>query len=94
MQTLEPMLVPVKEFFRAVGLGPTAGWDAIKNGEVETVLRGTRRLVVVDSIKALVERWRADERANPKRRWSTETARQRNRASREVRESRQHVACE
>jgi excisionase family DNA binding protein len=51
---MEPMLCGIKEAGLALGLGRSKVYELIGEGRLETVVIGRRRLVRVESIKALV----------------------------------------
>lgn len=50
------LLVSIKEAAQRLGVGRTLTYHLIDKGQLDTVKIGTRRLVKIDSIKALVER--------------------------------------
>lgn len=50
------MLVSIKEAAQRLGVGRTLTYHLIDQGQLDTVKIGTRRLVKIDSIRALVER--------------------------------------
>jgi hypothetical protein len=50
----KPLAVPVKTACRLVGVGHTSMWALIKEGRVQTVSVGRRRLVIYASLEALV----------------------------------------
>lgn len=50
------MLVSIKEAAQRLGVGRTLTYHLIEQGQLDTVKIGSRRLVKVDSIKALVDR--------------------------------------
>jgi hypothetical protein len=56
---LEPLLVPVDEGARVIGVGISTLWAMIRAEQVETVTLNRRRLVVVASLRRLVEERRA-----------------------------------
>ncbi|WP_245738974.1 helix-turn-helix domain-containing protein [Sphingomonas rubra] len=51
---LEPLLLPISDAAKALGLGRSKTYELIAAGRLETVAIGRRRLVKVDSLKALV----------------------------------------
>ena len=51
--------VPVPQFLGMAGLGRTKCYELIGSGDLETILIGRRRLVVVDSYRKLIERQQA-----------------------------------
>lgn len=53
---MEPVLCSVRDAAVALGIGRTKTYELIFNGQLETVTIGSRRLVRVDSIKALIQR--------------------------------------
>ena len=53
---MEPFLVSIVEAGRMLGLGRTKIYDLVKQGELEVVSIGRRRLVSVASVKAFVAR--------------------------------------
>jgi len=50
------MLCSVREATQMLGIGRTKIYDMLSKGELASIQIGTRRLVKIDSIKALVER--------------------------------------
>jgi excisionase family DNA binding protein len=56
MQYQHQHLCSVRDTARALGIGRTKAYDLLKKGELDSVKIGKRRLVTVDSIKALIER--------------------------------------
>lgn len=67
---MEPMLVPIftehadrkPDAVALLGLGVTTVKKLVARGELESVTEGRKRLVVVESIRAYVERRRAAAR--------------------------------
>jgi len=57
---VDPMLVSIAEACRLSGLGRTVFYELIGAGAIETVKLGRRRLVVVASLAAFVDRLRAE----------------------------------
>jgi hypothetical protein len=51
--------MPVPQFLGAAGFGRTKCYELIGSGDLETILIGRRRLVVVDSYRRLIERQQA-----------------------------------
>ena len=49
---IEPVTVTVPAALRYSGLGRTKLYEMLGNGEIESVLIGTRRLIVFASLKA------------------------------------------
>ncbi len=52
---MEKIAVPVTEGFGSLGIGRTKGYELIEAGRLKTILIGRRRLILVSSIKDLVE---------------------------------------
>lgn len=52
---MKALLVPVSEFCRLIGVKRTTAFGMIKEGRVDTVKLGAKRLVTVSSIERLVE---------------------------------------
>jgi excisionase family DNA binding protein len=50
------LLIPVREGFRRLGIGPTKGYELIAEGHIETVHIGTRRMIKAESLRAFAER--------------------------------------
>jgi excisionase family DNA binding protein len=50
----EPMACSINDTKRKLGIGRTKVYDLIRNRELETIKIGTRRLVLIRSIHALV----------------------------------------
>jgi hypothetical protein len=57
-QYLEPRLVSVPNAATMLGISPRRAWQLVGAGELESVLDGRRRLVVVASLDERVERLR------------------------------------
>lgn len=53
MHTLEPMLFSIMDAAKALGLGRSKTYELIADGRLETVTIGRRRLVRVESVRAL-----------------------------------------
>lgn len=58
---MEPITQPIRAFARDQKLSPTLLYHWADQGEIETVLIGARRHVVVESYKRMVERRRAEQ---------------------------------
>jgi hypothetical protein len=58
----EPILEPVSSTRQQLGIGNTTAWKLIGQGDLETVSIGRKRLVVVASRKAYVEKLLAKAR--------------------------------
>ena len=52
----EPLLCPVREAARLLGVGKTKTYELLAKRELESIQIGTRRLVKFDSIKAFIAR--------------------------------------
>ena len=52
---MKAILVPVSEFCRLIGVRRTTAFSLIKEGRVESVKLGAKRLVTLASIEHLVE---------------------------------------
>ncbi|GEO80281.1 MerR family transcriptional regulator [Pararhodospirillum oryzae] len=59
--TTAPILVPVEVAGKMLGIGRTSVFGLIKTNDMETAKIGSRRLVYVESIRALAERARANQ---------------------------------
>ena len=57
---MEPLLVPPKSGFAAIGVGNTKGYELIAAGEIEAVKVGRATRITTASIRAYVERLRAE----------------------------------
>lgn len=55
-EILEPLLCPIPEAARLLGIGRSLLYQRLNSGDLESVKIGTRRLVKVHSIKALIDR--------------------------------------
>ena len=66
---------------KVVGVGKTMVWGLIKSGELETITIGSRRLVLVESRKAYIERRRQAELTHRTIKPSTQAAAQASLAS-------------
>ncbi len=53
---LDPLLLPIEEAGRVIGVGRTTMYQLIQSGELRTVTVGRRRLVPVAELVAYVER--------------------------------------
>jgi excisionase family DNA binding protein len=56
---LKPLAVPVNTASDLLGVGNTKMWELIKDGRVQTISIGRRRLVIYDSLERLVKPFRA-----------------------------------
>ncbi|KKW89423.1 hypothetical protein YP76_25445 [Sphingobium chungbukense] len=54
--TIEPIALPPKMAFAAIGVGVTKGYELIAAGELETFKIGRATRITTSSIKALVAR--------------------------------------
>lgn len=55
METLSPRLVSIKDACRILGIGQTKVYELIAEGLLQTVPIGSRRLITMASIDALIE---------------------------------------
>ena len=55
-----PLAVSVKVACAVIGVGNTTLWALIKDGRIQTAKIGRRRLVIYESLVALIARERAD----------------------------------
>jgi hypothetical protein len=63
---MEPLTLPVNEFARVSGLGISTIWSMVRNGQLESVAIGRRRLVVIESYRRMIDEQReAPVAANP-----------------------------
>ncbi len=51
----EPLLIPVRDAFEMIGVGPTKGYEMVKAGLIETVKVGHSRMAVYASLKTLAQ---------------------------------------
>ena len=51
--------MPVPQFLVAAGFGRTKLYDLLSSGELDSVVIGRRRLILMDSYRRLIERQRA-----------------------------------
>ena len=49
------LLIPALEGFRMIGVGPTKGWEMVKDGTLETVSIGRRRHIKARSLLRIAE---------------------------------------
>jgi excisionase family DNA binding protein len=56
---MKPLAVPVNTASKLLGVGNTKMWELIKDGRVQTISIGRRRLVIYDSLERLVKPLRA-----------------------------------
>jgi excisionase family DNA binding protein len=54
----QPMTVKIAIAVRMTGIGRSKLYELIKAGEIETVKIGSARLVIVDSLRQLIEKHR------------------------------------
>lgn len=54
----DKLLVTTEEAFDRISIGRTKGYELLDSGELESVYVGRRRLVVVESLEAFVDRLR------------------------------------
>jgi excisionase family DNA binding protein len=54
--TIEPMLLSVKQVGDLLGVRTTKTYQLLNRGEIDTVRIGARRLVRLDSVKAFIDR--------------------------------------
>lgn len=55
-KVIEPLLCPIPEAARLLGIGRSLIYERLNSGDLESVKIGARRLVKMDSIKAFIER--------------------------------------
>lgn len=60
---MEPLLVPPKTGFAAIGCGSTKGYELIAAGEIEAVKIGRATRITTASIRAFVDKLRAQAEA-------------------------------
>lgn len=53
---MEPLAVPPKAAFAAIGVGVTKGYELINSGELETFKVGRATRVTTESVRAYVSR--------------------------------------
>lgn len=53
METIQPMLCSIADAAKALGVGRSKLYELIANQQLKTVTIGRRRLVRVDSVRAL-----------------------------------------
>lgn len=56
-----PITQPLRQFCREQKISPTLAYRWADEGEIETVLIGARRHIVVDSYRRMIERRRAEQ---------------------------------
>lgn len=52
---IKPIAIPVDEALRVSGLGKTKVFELIKEGKLKSVAVGRRRLVIYESLEALLQ---------------------------------------
>jgi len=57
--TLDRITCTIQEFGRVSGIGRSRIYELLDAGELESVYIGSRRLIVIDSYRRLIERQRA-----------------------------------
>lgn len=58
---MDPITYPVRAFARAQKISPTRLYELIDKGEIESVLIGNRRHIVVASYRSMIERRCAEQ---------------------------------
>jgi len=53
---MDPILISIPDAGRALGIGRSKIYELLNSGDLETVTIGRRRLVRVESVKALAEK--------------------------------------
>lgn len=53
---MEPLAIPPKDAFAAIGVGVTKGYELINAGELRTFKVGRATRITTDSLRAYVER--------------------------------------
>jgi hypothetical protein len=59
--TMEPYTQPIRKFARDQNISPTRVYQWIDKGEIESVVIGNRRHVIVPSYRKMVDRMRAEQ---------------------------------
>jgi hypothetical protein len=59
----KPLAITIKTTGDVLGIGLTKTWELVKEGKLETIAIGTRRLVLFASIERLVEELRVTQSA-------------------------------
>jgi excisionase family DNA binding protein len=57
---MEPVLLPVPDTCRALGVGKTKLYDLLKSGDLKSITIGRKRLICASSIRALAGEVAAD----------------------------------
>ena len=60
---LEPITATIPEFRRLSGIGRSRIYELLDAGDLESVHIGSRRLILLDSYRRLIERQRAAQRS-------------------------------
>jgi hypothetical protein len=58
---VNPITQPLRAFAREQKISPTQVYRWADEGEIETVLIGARRHIVVESYKRMIKRWRVEQ---------------------------------
>lgn len=53
---MEPLAIPPKDAFAAIGVGVTKGYELINSGELETFKIGRATRITTESVRAFVAR--------------------------------------
>ena len=63
--TLDRITATIPEFRRLSGIGRSRIYELLDSGELESVYIGSRRLILIDSYRRLIERQRGRRLAAP-----------------------------
>lgn len=55
VSNIKPLLVPLNDGFRVIGVGRTKGYQLIDEGKIQMVKVGKKSLVVVASLEAFAD---------------------------------------
>jgi hypothetical protein len=62
LKQLKPLSVPVKVGCELIGISSSTMWKYIKDGRVKTISLGRKRLIIYESLEALVQSAQAGPR--------------------------------
>ena len=55
MANIEPILIPLTQGFGVIGVGPTKGYQLVKEGKIKVVKIGRKSLAIVADLRSLAD---------------------------------------
>jgi len=52
---MQPLLISIPTFCGAIGIGKTKTYEMLKNGTLQSVKLGSRRLILMHSVRDLID---------------------------------------